>query len=108
MPQGFQRAATNQVLQLPHITRPVIREQRGLGVAVQAQAVEAHSRAVLLQEEAAEQQHIPPAIPQGWHQQRVNAQTVIEIGTVTATAHFFGEVAVGRGDESHVDLMFLV
>ncbi|MNG09056.1 hypothetical protein D3C84_924540 [compost metagenome] len=33
---------------------------------------------------------------------------MIEIGAIAAAAHFFGQVAVGRGDQSYVDLMFLV
>ncbi len=106
--QGFQRAASDQVLQLAHIARPAVGQQGRLGISGQAQAAQAHARTVLFEEEARQQQHITPALAQRWHLQRVDAQTVVEVGAVAAIAHLFGEVAVGGGNQAHVHLVLLV
>ena len=82
--------------------------QRGLGVGAQAQAAQAHAGTVLLQEKPAQQQHVPSALTQGRHPERVDAQAMIKVCAVAPAAHFFGQVAVGRCDQPYIDLMFLV
>ncbi|MNN87481.1 hypothetical protein D3C81_2050430 [compost metagenome] len=96
------------MFQFAHVAGPTVGQQRSLGIGAQAQAVEAHARAVLFEKVTAEQQHISPTVTQRRYLQGVNTEPVIEVGAVAATAHFLGEVAIGGGDQSHIDLMLLV
>ncbi|MNE51704.1 hypothetical protein D3C80_1463430 [compost metagenome] len=106
--EGLERRAADQVLQFTHVARPVVGQQRGLGFSAQAQAAQAHARAILFEKVAAEQQHIAATFAQRRHQQRVDTQAVIEVGAITSAAYFIGQVAVGGGDQTYIDAVFLV
>ena len=48
--QCLERTPAEQVFQFAHVTRPVVRQQRRLGLGAQAQAAQVQARAVLFEE----------------------------------------------------------
>ncbi|BCR22636.1 hypothetical protein KAM429_31930 [Aquipseudomonas alcaligenes] len=100
--QRLERGPAEQVFQLTYVTRPVVRQQRRLGLGAQAQAAQVQARTVLFEEVPGQQQGITAALAQWRHLQRVDAEAVIEIGAEAPGAHFLGQVAVGGGEDAHI------
>ena len=107
-PQGPQHASPDQVFQLTHFAGPVVGKQGGQRIGAESQATKVQAHAVLLQEKAAEQQDVPPTLPQGGHRQGVDAEPMVNVCPQTTCAHLGGQVTVRRDNQAHVSPMLAV
>ncbi|MNF52882.1 hypothetical protein D3C84_342430 [compost metagenome] len=96
--------AVDGVLQLAHVARPgVALQQRQRGLA-QRQAAQAQLAAATLAEEAAEQGDVLLSLAQRRHRDREHAEAMVEVGAELPGQHRALQVAVGGGEDAHVDL----
>ena len=85
-----------------------MRPQRRLRTGIEPQAAQAQPGPVLLQKMPGQQQHIRFAFAQRRHAQWINTEPVVKIGTKAARPHFTRQVAVGRGNHAHINVVFTV
>jgi hypothetical protein len=95
---GADHGAGDQLLELAHVVGPVVEEQ-GLG-AVGRQAGRARRP---LEEEARERQHVLRAGAKRRDLDAPGGQAREQVGAEVAGLHLAVEIAVGRGDDPHVD-----
>ena len=95
----------DRVLELAHVARPAVRDQPLERLRLEPDHLGAARRA--LQEVAGEHGHVLGSLAQRRQRERHHAQAIEEIRAEAAGGHLAGEVAVGRGDEPHVDRLGL-
>jgi hypothetical protein len=96
--------ALDRVLQLAHVARPAVLQQlvaRPLGEALDARVVLLDEP---LEEVLGQQQRVAAAQAQRRHLDVDDVEAVVQVLAELALADRLGQVAVGRGDQPHVDL----
>ncbi len=96
------------MFQLAYIAGPCIGEQRGLRIGGQTQTRETEARAVFFEKEACQKQHVAATLAQWRHDERIYRQPMIKVRAKPPGAHFLGEIAIGRRDQAHIDLVLAV
>ena len=101
--------ALDRVLELAHVARPAVARRS----SARARVGEAVDALVVLAREAAkevlgEDEHVGAAHAQRRHLDVDDVEAVVEVLAEAPFAHLGREIAVGRGDEAHVDLDRLV
>ena len=97
--------ALDDVLQLAHVPRPVVRDQQVHGRAVEAGELAAHLLAVLVEEEGGQQRHVAVPVAQRRQVDGEHVEAVEQVRTEAAFLDQVRQVAVGGRDyaEIHVD-----
>ncbi|MNQ75336.1 hypothetical protein D3C85_901260 [compost metagenome] len=95
------------VLQLAHVARPVVVADRLERLGGELQRLAAHARTLAGQEHPGDLQHVVLALAQRRQAQRDDVQAVVEVLAELAVLGQVLQVAVGRGDQAHVDLLRL-
>ena len=90
------------VLKLPYIARPGVSQKQCLAFRRQPSPGQPHAPTVALQKIAAQQQDIPPPVPQRRDMNRVDTQPVIEVCTESSIGNFLFQIAIGRRQHPHV------
>ena len=57
---------------------------------------------------AGQQQHIAVALAQRGYPQRIGPEPVVQVGAKAAGAHFFGQLAVGGGNDAYIHMALLI
>ena len=91
-----------QMAQFPHIARPVIGEQPGLGGLTQPLEADPIGDAVLLQEGARQPQDILAPFAEGWQFQHHHRQPVVQVGAKVPGLDLFAELDLGGGHHFHI------
>src|SRR5262249_28447991 len=95
--------ALDDVLELTHITGPLILRQQLHGVPGDPVDLSAELLAEARDKVGHEQRNVLVPFPQRRHGQRNHVQTEKKIGAKATLTDFFVEVAVGGGDDADVD-----
>ncbi|MNP40409.1 hypothetical protein D3C76_1340500 [compost metagenome] len=91
-------------MQLPHVARPAVAEQRRVSARRQATDRALDLCAGLLHEIAGQQQDVLAAFAQGRHFDVEDVEAIEQVFAEQAFADHFFQVAVGRAEDPHVDL----
>src|ERR1043165_2023407 len=94
-------AALDGVAQLANVAGPTVRQQR---LPRRALAVLWSAR-LLRQEMPRQEQDVFTPLPERWKLNVKHVQTIIKVIAKSTDGDFFAQVAVGRGDDPHVDLV---
>ena len=100
--------AENHVLQLPHVARPAIAEQRRVSSRGEAADRALNLRAGLLHEVTRQQQNVLAAFTQRRHFDIEHVEAIEQVFAEQAFADHFLQIAVGRAEDAHVDLYFTI
>jgi hypothetical protein len=94
--------ALDQVQQLAHVARPALlaeqRERLGRELDRRASPLRRQARGML----ACEERDVVAARAQGWHPDADHGEPVEQVLAERSLAHHVLQVAMGRGDETHV------
>ena len=99
-----QDRARNHVLEFAHVAGPGVAQQGVDGAGVEANRPHAHAPPGHVAKVASQQRDVLAAITQGRRGQRIHVQAVEEVGAKAARGHLGNQIAVGGGQDAHVDL----
>ncbi len=97
----------DRVLQLAHVARPVVRQQRVQGARREPLHLLAVGARVLLDEVADQRGNVALALAQRRQRHRHHVEPVVEVLAEAPGLHLGGQVAVGGRHQAHVDLQRL-
>ena len=99
--------ALHGVFQFTHVTGPAVVANGLLGLGREVQVVAADASALAGEEDAGDLVDVAATLAQGRQLQGDDVQAVIQVFTELAGLGQVFQVAVGRGDQAHIDLLRL-
>ena len=100
--------ALHGVLELAHVARPLVAQELIGGARGEARDLALHPQRRVREQHPGERQDVVPALAQRRHVQLDDLEPVVEVLPEGAARDAVGEVAVGGGQDAHVDPPALV
>src|SRR6185503_19428660 len=101
---SIRHRALEYVLELADVSRPLVGCQRREDILRDALDRLAKPRAKTMHQIMHERRNVFPMLTERRQRDRKHVEAVIQIAAKSSFSHFFSEVAIGRGDDSHVDV----
>ncbi len=100
--------ALDRVLERAHVARPAMRHDLRARLSVKPSTAFVILVGEFAQEVVREDDHVSAAHAKRRHLDVHDVEAIVEVFAEASFAHVFGEIAVGRRDHAHVDLIGLV